>query len=443
MRAVTDLAFRYEWEPAPGVRSAELSATWARLELWVGDECVTLVEDKASQSTRRSIYVSLYPLAEWIAGNWWLLQADARSTLQPASPVAAGLDAARSKQFQRHNVRAAGDGFAWPDLLVIPEGQVTRLAWRHDRTSPVRKPVKFLGQGDALVQSESVLSSFASLVESVLTRLSEQGVAPTALATEWEQLKQTDDEEAEFCLAAARLGLDPYAEAEPFEADILRAAEQLRGPLFEDFLNAVNPRHIGAALDWIAQSRMIVETDPRPSNTTVEEVRRNVRQATSQPAARPWELGWRQADQVRTALGVREDSAFGLDDLVQERTRITDERGLQAFGGATGGRMPVVVLGRKQSDALSRFTLARGLWHVLYRDDPDFLVTAAYTDRQKIERAFAAELLAPAHGIARRLGDSSAAIAPEDLEPIAEHFRVSPMVIQHQVENQLGAYVLG
>jgi hypothetical protein len=39
--------------------------------------------------------------------------------------------------------------------------------------------------------------------------------------------------------------------------------------------------------------------------------------------------------------------------------------------------------------------------------------------------------------VRQRLGDISSVIVPEDLEPIALHFRVSPLVIQHQVENQL------
>ncbi len=72
-----DLSLRSEWQDAPGVRAAELRATWARLEIWAGDTCVTRVEDE-SPSERRSIFVPLYPLAEWIAYNWWFLRAHGR-----------------------------------------------------------------------------------------------------------------------------------------------------------------------------------------------------------------------------------------------------------------------------------------------------------------------------------------------------------------------------
>ncbi|WP_371779714.1 ImmA/IrrE family metallo-endopeptidase [Streptosporangium subroseum] len=84
-----------------------------------------------------------------------------------------------------------------------------------------------------------------------------------------------------------------------------------------------------------------------------------------------------------------------------------------------------------------RFTLSRALWHYLWEPEPIFLVTTAYTDRQKVERAFAAELLAPAEGISELLGNAPERAVPDDLEGIADHFQVSPMVIKHQLENRL------
>jgi hypothetical protein len=78
-----DFRIEWEWESAPSVRAPEHRATWARIEILVGQEHVTLVEDKDSTSSRRSIYCPLYPVAEWVAYNWWLLRANSR----PAIPV--------------------------------------------------------------------------------------------------------------------------------------------------------------------------------------------------------------------------------------------------------------------------------------------------------------------------------------------------------------------
>ncbi|CAJ58934.1 MULTISPECIES: hypothetical protein [Frankia] len=66
------IELRIEWIDAPGVRAPEPAATWARYELWVGGRCVTQVEEPDG-TFRRSVYGSVYPLAEWIATNWWPL----------------------------------------------------------------------------------------------------------------------------------------------------------------------------------------------------------------------------------------------------------------------------------------------------------------------------------------------------------------------------------
>jgi hypothetical protein len=130
MSALTpSVRFEYEWEPAVDVRSAELASTWARFEMWVGDRCVTQVEDAASGSGRRSIYCSLYPLAEWIAFNWWALEAYVRpSALEPEAwsyRRLVGRHSNDSRWLRQHNIRAAGDGFLWPNLSIIPEGEVS------------------------------------------------------------------------------------------------------------------------------------------------------------------------------------------------------------------------------------------------------------------------------------------------------------------------------
>ena len=60
-----------------GVTAPELRATWARLSISIGGDPLTLVERDHS-ATATAIYVAAYPLAEWIAYNWWLLDSDYR-----------------------------------------------------------------------------------------------------------------------------------------------------------------------------------------------------------------------------------------------------------------------------------------------------------------------------------------------------------------------------
>lgn len=68
------------------------------------------------------------------------------------------------------------------------------------------------------------------------------------------------------------------------------------------------------------------------------------------------------------------------------------------------------------------------------------VLSGAITQRQKRNRAFAAELLAPAEAIEKRIGSNL--VNFEDVEEIGREFCVSSYVIAHQIENHgLGTIV--
>jgi Zn-dependent peptidase ImmA (M78 family) len=140
---------------------------------------------------------------------------------------------------------------------------------------------------------------------------------------------------------------------------------------------------------------------------------------------------------VRRALGLLDTERFPLEPYIIDVSKRPADPGLRAFGGAAEGFGPVAVTVPGLPATASRFTLSRALWHYLWEPEPFFLVTTAYTDRQKVERAFAAELLAPAAGIGGLLGAPPLVAIQDDIEEIAVRYQVSPMVIKHQLENQL------
>lgn len=445
MTADQELSIKWEWESAGSVKAPEHRATWARIEIQAGSDCVTLVEDKESGSSRRSVYCPLYPMAEWIAYNWWFLQADTRPAgwlLQdygPVSRIARSLPVALRA---RHSIRASGDGFAWPDLLIVPDGDQTRLVWENDQSYGSNLPIRFLTSGDCRVSSERVRHELELLVSEVLTRLSEQGVTGTTLEEEWSAVQQADPEEAEYCRAAARLGLDPYSDAAPYEAEIMQASESLNGELLTDFLDAVDPDNIQSALAWISSQRSLIEEPEVPEATfaadsgVVRELRAHVRRNVTQ-AVQPWHVGYEQARVIRTQVEPDSSSPLDVDRYISRLTRPGADRGLQAMGRSGGQKDPLVVVGRERPRAATRFTLARALWHCIWDDDPLFVVTSAHTSRQRAERAFAAEMLAPAEGIATLLESKPGVASEEELDQIAAHFDVSPMVVSLQVRNHL------
>src|SRR5215475_4055225 len=215
---------RLEWLDAPGVSTPELAATWARYEIWVEGSCVTQVED-SDGTFRRSVYGSLYPLAEWVAANWWVLGHDIRPSAVD-SRYWTWPSVRAQPWLAHHNLRAAGDGMAWPNLTLVPEGNITRAVWVPERDRTLG-PVRFVSVGEAWARSADVTEGLARLVDHVLDHLVEAGLPQTRLWDVWAAVATTDDDEGAFCRIVARLGLDPYAVDGETAADVLRVVESL------------------------------------------------------------------------------------------------------------------------------------------------------------------------------------------------------------------------
>lgn len=430
----------WEWERAPGVGIPEHMATWARIEIWVGSDSVTLVEDRESGSSRRSIYCPLYPLAEWVAYNWWFLQADSRPA-RALSQYESFLGLTPQLR-EHHSIRSSGDGFTWPDMVIVPDGNRTHLSWRADRSPRLDWPVRFLSSGDRWVNSAEVQRELSVMISAVLTRLAEQAVGPTTLQKEWEVISNADPDEVSFSRAAARLGLDPYSDAERYGDAIIQASESLSGDLLTDFLDAVDPDRIQPALEWVSSVQSLIQQPPArlvDDGDLFRRLRAEAPEAGFFTRALPWQLGWAQARFVRENQQTDFVNRFEIERYIGSDIDPVDDPDLQAIGGRTE-RRPLAILGQHGPTSSMRFTLSRALWHSIWDDAPIFAVTSAHTHRQSIERAFAAELLAPADGIASLLESPPEVASEEELEQIAEHYGVSSMVIGHQVRNQLVAH---
>ncbi len=403
------------------VRSAELRATWARLTISVGDDVVTLVEDLSNMSVRRSIYVSLYPLAEWIATNWWLLRFDGHGFRR--------FDAER-----RHTTLGAGDGFLWPDLRIVPEGEFTELSWWPDRSPRVGADCRYLGQGTAVVPSAHAARELAGLVTAVIERLDEAGLHETPLHKEWRAAIDLDEEEAEFAEAAARLGLDPFSDGIDFAELIESAFTSLEPGIRTDFLDAVSPDGIEDSLDWV--SRGLLNIPAGEDGLDLGRIRSQFEVPAVLDAKPPWEWGWESARQVRGVMGESPSGPIrrlpiGL--VVDEMAR---RQGIVGIGRGSDYGLGVI-MSRSMNEASGRFHRARAVWHALTHDPgTPFLLTSSSATSQRIGRAFAAELLVPASGLEEFLaGDFTA----EAIDEAANHFRAPLDVVQHQVENQLVA----
>jgi hypothetical protein len=111
----------------------------------------------------------------------------------------------------------------------------------------------------------------------------------------------------------------------------------------------------------------------------------------------------------------------------------TSSAGIQGVAAIHDDRCGLVA----SDSRLNHFRQARALGRTLLNPEQrSFVLSAARGYEERVARAFAAELLAPAEGIRQALAEFG---RHDDaaLEAVAQRFRVSPLVVRHQYDNQL------
>lgn len=433
------LSFEIDWVEPEGINGPELSATWASLQIHAGDSVVTRVHDERAKTVRDFVHVPLYPLAEWLATNWWFLTHEYGNPAKEADP-----DFRR-----RHALRSGRDGYAFPDLEVVSSGARTLLAWK--RSQSLWGRVEFLDEGQIWTDSNEFRESCSDLVDRVIRRLESLGVEGTFLEEEWAAIQTADRDETEFCEAAAGLGWDPYDLDDEGRELVIWLAELLDGPVLEEAIAALDPVTLASSTPAIASAIEGAKSN-RLSLDRLKCVRPQVFPGPDYVGVYPWDAGYDAARRLRSELdldGVPLPTdaaiaeALGEDPASLERMRqpVVFQEAPLIDGVITGGEgdNPAFAF-RSLHDYHWRFHFCRGIAEVLAPPGADMLLTKASSERQQRNRAFAAEFLAPSLGLRNRV--SLPVVDAGDIDELAVKFGVSSLVIEHQVRNHQIARVL-
>jgi hypothetical protein len=289
--------------------------------------------------------------------------------------------------------------------------------------------------------ASTVTTGLQQFVERVLTRLEEQGVLNTKLHKEWRAVQETDEEEARFCRAASRLGLDPYAMA-PNTSETLVSIEAAVPPgVLDDFLDTVDPSTIKEAAAWLIRAQVAgAKRAVSQATEGISGLQSAVESLSMSGTSSPWRRGYEMARCIRELSGVPDSESFDCSRWVPKTVVSVEPIGLQGLGVRTQEARCAVALPAEAPSVSVRFSQARVLGRALaHPEDELFVLSRAHADGEKLARAFAAEILAPASGISGCLNVLGSA-DDAAIEAIAGRFRVSPLVIRHQYDNQLLAH---
>jgi len=414
------LAFERTDEGSPEERAA-----FGMFSVRTPTQVLTEGFDRFLNGYRKGPLVSGYHAAEWLAWNWWRLRYEPRTNAPD--------------WYRAHKMNAIGEGYSWPNLEIWSDGVRTMLI-SHPSRDPETKPFRYVGAFPTIVSSSLFQDAVDEFLPRVLGRLLAEDVPESNLDRLWRDVlaERSDPAISLRRRLEALLGRDPDAieddavERLVLDADRLGegaveevAAERARFPEEEIELTAQSLEATARSVGFAGSTRDAVSWSPRVPLPRQADV----------PA---WKLG------AAAAAALRDQEKLGYAALTDRRltqfagtvsTALTSKnRGEAALSYALdepGGNSRIVLPQIRKT--ARRFALARLLGdRLMNRMGALHPATHTYTYRQKAQRSFAAELLAPFEAVEDMLrGDFS-----EDAQyDVADHFSVSPMVINTLLKN--------
>ena len=420
--------------------SAEEKATFGLFAIAANDKLLTEGMDTECREVRDGPYVSGYPVAEWLAWNWWRIRWELGGR-----PHSSAEEAVLGWNFA-HRMPNIGEGYAWPDVTIHSDGFRSIL-----RSEPSRNPdavlFRYFGApGSQMLPVGSLEAAVDGFVGDVLARLEGSGIGGTNLHRLWNELRaeREDADVARFRRLEARLGCDP----DEADEDTIRLRLDDAAVLGEEALGevAADAAFHGNGPDGMTSAEDIADTADRNGFDANPNEAVRLDDATDMPSAteaEAWRVGEDAARRIRDREGLDgqpisdqmlADLAGTTRNVISETSRRSDGIAFALDEKASHARM---ALGSKRETG-RRFELARLIGDRLLGDRMDrpaerlFPATRAYSYRQRMQRAFAAELLSPFAVV----DDMSGGDYSEDKQnDVARHFNVSPMTIQTQLVN--------
>ena len=422
------LRFELEWMPPFEEDSAE-GLTFSALKVCLGDCTITEVEDLLAQTLRDEIFVSAYPLARFMAENWWRLRWE---------PATARVDAAWRL---RHCLAAVGDGYSWPNLELASDGETIHARMSAGSASDVAqiRYVSSMAQGIAADEFER---SVDQLLDTVTGRLDAVGYRARDLLGLVDELRaeRSDPELTRWRRLEALAGYDPDEAPEAFMTDLLGEMNAIGWPSLQELAASSRDQ---AVQDLAALRDALNQRGTRFDIEELDQLRGAAVVNVAEAARPPWLRGVETARRARQHLGLNGEfvssprlaEIFGIPEDLLETGEPTHAPFSASLHSEEEG-LNQLVLNRRLGTS-RRFAVCRLLGDRLYSTDGEDRLSAATeagTARQKFQRGFAQELLCPFEALKDVLGSDSP--SDDDLDNAAQHFQVSPLLIRTTLVNR-------
>jgi hypothetical protein len=414
--------------------------TWAAVRLYAAQRCVTRWLDRDSHQEIDTIYIPAFPVARWVVMNWWALLNEACTDDVPPAPGADWTERERA-WLHRHCLRSAESGLFLPRFSIWNNGRHLSASWLADSDdSCLTMPGPFLYGSSTTIDAREAEDALRSFVGTVVRWIEEStDFRAINLRDNWRAITNADPEEAAFCRAAGRMGLDPYDTSSwpTGLVDLLETlSEENPPPIVTDFLSTAAPADAAPLWKWVNEARRAANLGPAANSPPLPLT----------PDTFAGQAGVTAAHRLRKQYGIEDATLLsvevmanriGLGPIKFEDYNHQPRGAIRAAVGWQGGGNAVVLGPMPPSMESQRFLLARGLFHATFMCERGArLITRTHDWDQQASRGFAAELLAPRAALA--------AAVPSDLDEderadaitaLAQSYQVHPELIRRQLQN--------
>lgn len=418
-----------EWLASDASDSLERD-TNAEIEITIGRNRVTEVEDIQSKTVRKTIRASAGLVAIWLLDNWWRLLCEPDSAKTPDQDLNWGM---------AHAWPAIGGGYVWPNLVFSgSDGSQIFVECKRSFITDVDaySPIRYLNSFSASVSVKTFEESVTAFVELVLNRLTSCGNRKNDLQEMWNdvQHERINLKAGRYRRLEALLGIDPDEEETLISTLLLKWPKRIGLLALEEISAATNSAQIENVLLKAKEASQSVKTFGKLPNLGHLDKGGDV----------PWQQGQSAAYALRTLWGFdfKPIKDADLADRLEINPATLNETTPSApFSLAVKGKQDErvgFVLSRPRHES-RRFDIARLIGDYVYCEvsDPLRPATNAITIRQKFQRAFAAEFLCPSEMIRDRFS-----VIPERnvrgdvVAELSVEYEVSEQLILHHMENR-------
>jgi len=435
LQIVEPFTLDLQWPANPGKGgNALLDESLARFQIAVAGKSLTAYQTEKGDK-HSYLHVPAYYLVEWLAQNWWSFLYEPRKNDR---------EDFEQDYRSRHWLGTPRNGFALPDVMFSPAGDKIEIV---ARSAFLRfAQLNFIEAVTATAATDAVRSEFSKFIGQVLEHLTENGVKDTAAHQHWNCVVSTTKEEEVYCRMVGSLGVSPYLVHPEIDRVIEKTMGEITETMLTDLCDATNMGNFEQGADFAKQMSASL-SDAKEIHA--EKLLQSKKPLDSKPRAYEW--GYQATDVARSALGIAHDDPSGstafferlqLDPAAGIDEGKPSETGVSALiSGAVErveNNMRIALAGSNR--AHRKFAAARSAF-LAWSDgrNSSRLLTSARTRDQQASRAFAAELLAPAKYLKKRLGKRSE-VSPFTLDKISEEIGIASTIVRYQAKNH-GYYV--